>query len=254
MNFTTALRPHRALIGTIALLVLAACGSSSSSDPAPFDPSTVNANQIGTNWLENDTRDGGTVEIVDASTVAPLFGTGVLKMTTTDTMGGSSQAKAQLFNYYYASQQMPGEGTLLSQITELGYWCRRDSSSTNSAAQTIALNIEVDFVGDGSSYTTLVFEPVYNVYQQPMGVDSWQYWDAFDGGDAIWWSSKDIPGVCAFSCFVKWSDILAANPNARIVWGMGFSCGSGWAGDYCGYADGLAVGVDGETTVYNYEQ
>lgn len=242
------------LLAGVALL--AACGSSSSGDDTqPFDPSIVNANQIGTNWLENDTREGGTVGIVDASVIAPIFGTGVLKITTTDsTMGGSSAAKAQLFSYYNASQGVPGEGTLLSDITELGYWCRRDSASTNSAAQTIGLNIEVDFVGDGSSYTTLVFEPIYNVYQQAMAEDQWQYWDAFDGGNAIWWSSKDIPGVCAFSCFVTWNDILAANPNARIVWGLGFSCGSGWAGDFCGWADGLAVGVGGETTVYDFEQ
>ncbi len=141
-------------------------------------------------------------------------------MTTTDA-NGTSQAKAQLFNYSYI-------GTPLTQIDALSYWAYKSSVSTNSAAQTMGLNIEVDYVGDGSSFTTLVFEPVYNPGQGSILTDTWQYWDAFDGGNAVWWSTNDIPGVCAFNCFVSWDTILAANPNAKIVGGLGFNVGSGW--------------------------
>jgi len=52
-------------------------------------------------------------------------------------------------------------GTLLADIDSITYATYRDSSSTNSPAQYPAINIEVDYVGDGSSYTTLVWEPVY---------------------------------------------------------------------------------------------
>ena len=60
--------------------------------------------------------------------------------------------------------------------------------------------MEVDFVGDGSSFIPLVFEPIYNLDQQAMLLDSWQEWDAFAGGAAKWWSTRPIPGVCAFNC------------------------------------------------------
>ena len=125
-------------------------------------------------------------------------------ITTTDsTSGGSGAAKAQLYHYTWASQGQADAGTRLDELTALGYWARRDGTSTNNAAQAVSLNVEVDYVGDGSSYTTLVFEPVYNTYQQAQADDAWQYWDAIDGGNAVWWSSRAIPGVCAGSCFVR---------------------------------------------------
>ncbi len=253
---TQSLRLLPALTFSLAAALLAACGSSSSSPSATVavDPGTVTTDSIDSTWLTNDTREGGTVEMITGGVTAPLFGDGCLQISTTDsTAGGSSAAKAQLFIYDYASQGQPDAGTRLDEITELGYWARRDSSSTNPAAQTVSLNIEVDYVGDGSSYTTLVFEPIYNAYQQAMAVDTWQYWNAFDAGNAIWWSSRAIPGVCAGGCFVTWSDILAANPDARIVWGLGFNCGSGWSGDFTGQIDGLNVGVNGVTQTYDFE-
>jgi hypothetical protein len=247
------------IVLSCAALVLTACGSGSNDTqttptPTPPDPSMVTSASIGTTWLTNDTRMGGTVGMYMGPEVNGVFGAGALEMTTTDTMGGSSQAKAQLFNYDYIGPMPPGGmGTRLDEITALSYWVYRDGASTNNVAQTVSLNIEVDFVGDGSSYTTLVFEPTYNVYQQLMATDLWQFWDAFDGGNAIWWSTKDIPGVCAFNCYVTWNNILLANPNARIVGGLGFNCGSGWAGDFRGLVDGLTVGVNGQNITYDYE-
>jgi hypothetical protein len=86
-----------------------------------------------------------------------------------------------------------------------------------------------------------------------VATDTWQTWDALNGGAAIWWSSKSIPGVCAFDCFVSWSSILAANPDATILGGVGFDVGSDWAGMFTGNADALKVGIAGNTTTYNFE-
>lgn len=245
-----------ALWGLVAAM-LGSCGGSSSCPPPvepPPDPGLVTPASVGVTWMTSDTREGGAVDFVSGDDVAPLLGEGCLELTTTDsTGGGSSAAKVQLFTYAYASEGAPDAGTRLDEITRLGYWAFRDAGSTNPAAQTISLNIEVDFTGDGTSFTTLVFEPIYNLYQQPLVAGVWQYWDAFDGGNAIWWSSKDIPGVCAFSCFVTWDTILAANPDARILGGLGFNCGSGWAGDFRGLADGLTVGVNGTDLTYDFE-
>ena len=170
-------------------------------------------------------------------------------MTTTDA-SGSSNAKAQLFNYSYI-------GTPLASFDAISYSAYRSSSSTNSAAQTIGLNLEVDINGGAfvtGDFTTLAFEPVYQSGGVgAMATNTWQTWNAYNGGNAVWWSSKGIPGVCAFDCFVSWSSILAANPNATILGGVGFNVGSGWAGMFTGNADALHIGVAENTTVYNFE-
>lgn len=203
---------------------------------------TVMASDVGVSWSTADTRVGGASSFVMGPGTAPS-GLGSLQMTTT-----SGTAKAQFFNYDYI-------GKNLSDLDGLSYWAYRSSASTNSAGQTISLNLEVDNVGDGTGYTTLVFEPVY----QPGGVgamlvDTWQQWDAFNDGNAIWWSTKVIPGVPqAFSSYVTWDTIVSNNPNAKIKFGLGFNVGSGWAGQFSGAADELLVNFSGDATTYDFE-
>jgi len=213
---------------------------------------SVMPTDVGVNWFTNDTRPGGSSAFVVGPGSPPL-GVGSLQFATTDTMGGSSQAKAQLFNYQFGSLGVPGDGVSLADIDEMSYWSYRASSSTNPAAQTISLNMEVDNIGDGTGYTTLVFEPIYNPSQGAMALDTWQNWDAFDSGNAVWWSTMDILGVCAFNCFVPWSTILANNPDAEIIYAFGFNVGSGWVGNFEGYADTLTFGVAGDSTTYDFE-
>ena len=205
----------------------------------------VKNSDVGLSWLTADTRIGGNVSFISGPATAPL-GLGSLQMTTTDAYT-TSKAKAQLVTGNYI-------GVPLNTITSISYFAYRDATSTNSAAQTISLNIEVDFVGDGTSYTTLVFEPVY----QSGGVgamltNTWQTWDAFDGGNAKWWSTKPIPGVCDFNCFVTWNTILTNNPNAKVKGVFGFNVGSGWAGQFKGVVDALTVGISGIETTYDFE-
>ena len=210
---------------------------------------TVKSSDVGVNWFKAqpiaDTRTGGSVSFVMGPATSPL-GLGSLQMTTTDANGGS-QAKAQAVNGLLVD-------TLLNQITALNYYAYRDSTSTNSTAQTISLNMAVDFIGDGISFTTLVFEPVYQTGGVgAMQLNTWQLWDAFDSGNAVWWSTKPIPGVCDFNCFVPWSTILSNNPNAKVKGIFGFNIGSGWAGQFKGAVDALTVGVSGVDITYDFE-
>ncbi len=211
---------------------------------AAADTSTnvvVTSSDVGSSWSTADTSTGGAVSFVSGPGTA-LLGSGSLHITT-----DSGNAKAQLMNYSYI-------GTKLADLTALSYSDYRASDSTTNAAQRIGLNIEVDYAGDGSSYTTLVYEPNYQSGGSGALVsDTWQSWDAIDAGAAVWWSTKDIPGVCAFNCFVSWSTILTNNPNAKISGELGFNAGSGWAGMADENADNLAVGVSGNTTVYDFE-
>ena len=168
----------------------------------------------------------------------PPAGTGSLNLTTP-----TGADKATLFNYDHI-------GTALADIDALGYSTYRTSGG--SPNQVPALNIEVDVNGPETAggFTTLVFEPVYNTDQGAIVDGQWQTWNAF--GNATWWSTKDIPGVCAFTCYVSWNDIVAANPDATILGGFGVNQGSGNPA-LDANADALTIGVNGDSTVYDFE-
>jgi hypothetical protein len=163
-----------------------------------------------------------------------------------ETVTPTNSDKATLFNYQHI-------GTNLADIDKLGYATYQ--SSAGVPVQLPSINIEVDINGGSfvtGDFTTLVFEPVYNTLQGPIVPNTWQTWDAYNGGNAIWWSSKSIPGVCAFDCFVTWNQIVAANPNATILGGFGINQGSGNPA-LTASSDVLTIGSSGECVTYNFE-
>lgn len=164
----------------------------------------------------------------------PPLGDGSLQLTTVD--GGQ---KVFLFNYDHVSTQ-------LDDVDEIAYSTYRQAGNDQ---QVTSLNLQVDFNGPATGgFTTLVFEPVYNPDQGAVVNGVWQDWDAINGGAAIWWSTRDIPGVCAFTCYVSWEDILEANPDATILGGVGVNQGSG--------NPGLIANVDAFTfddVTYDFE-
>lgn len=172
----------------------------------------------------------------------PPLGIGSLALQT-PTAGD----KLTLFNYDHI-------GTALSDIIAIGYATYRDGDSvTGSPFQVPSINIQVDYNGSATGgFTTLVFEPVYNTDQGPVVDDEWQTWDAYNGGNAIWWSSRDIPGVCAANCFVTWNAIVAANPDAVILGGFGVNQGSG-NGGLIAAADALKLAYGDDCVTYDFE-
>jgi hypothetical protein len=168
----------------------------------------------------------------------PPLGTGSLEFTTAT--GGE---KVFLFNFDHV-------GTPLADINAIGYKTYRTSGSLQ---QVTALNIQVDFNGDATGgFTTLVFEPVYNTNQGAVVNGEWQTWDAYAAGQATWWSSRAIPGVCAFDCFVAWDTILVSNPDAVILGGFGVNQGSGNPGLVTA-VDALTLGAGDNVVTYNFE-
>jgi hypothetical protein len=194
----------------------------------------VDDSNLGVDWGVVEQRAGSTYAFASGPATPP-YGSGSFQITMADGVG-----KITLFTWNHV-------GTRLDSIASMGISTYRSSASTNPITQFPSINVEVDFVGDGSSFTTLVFESYYTYGQGAL--DTWQSWDAILGGDAIWWSTKDIPGVCAFNCFVSWDTIVANNPNAVISGGFGVNTGSGWNGNFEGAADGLAI----NGTVYDFE-
>lgn len=170
---------------------------------------------------------------------SPPAGTGSLQFSTP-----ASSDKAWLYNY----EQI---GTSLSAIDALGYSTYR---TVGTGQQVTSINIEIDFNGaDTGGYAVLVFEPVYNTTQGLVQDGVWQTWDAFNGGQAKWWSTRAMPGVCAFDCFVTWDTIVQNNPSASILGGFGVNQGSGNPA-LLAATDNLTIGKGGTPIVYNFER
>jgi len=159
--------------------------------------------------------------------------------------------KVYLFNFDHV-------GTFLSSIDAIGYSTYRDPTSvTTSPYQVTSINIQVDYNGPSvpGGFTTLVFEPVYNTSQGTVTPGTWQAWDAYNGGQAIWWSSRPINGCMtapAIPCYQSWNTILANNPNATILGGFGVNQGSG-NGGLTASVDALHLSYDGVCLTYDFE-
>jgi hypothetical protein len=168
----------------------------------------------------------------------PPLGTGSFELSTP-----TGSDKGTLFNYDYA-------GKPLSSVNALAYSTYRSAGNDQQVA---SLNVEVDVNGAApGGVTTLVFEPVYNTSQGAVVSNQWQTWDAYNGGNAIWWSSNPIPAAPNRDTFVSWNTIVAANPDAVIVGGIGINQGSGNPALVTA-VDALTVGAGGTTTTYDFE-
>jgi hypothetical protein len=221
-------RPKIISAAVAALAVAAPLGTASAATVV------VNEANIGVDWSTGDTRPGGSIAFVNEFGAPAGLGAGALQMTAVD-----SAAKAQ----FVTSQDA---GTLLADMSSIGYSTYRSSVSTGSAVQVPSINVAIDENGAATGgFTTLVFEPVYNTDQGAIVDNVWQSWDA--SGSARWWSTRPIPGVCAFECYVALDDILAANPDATIL-GYGVNLGSGNPGIVAA-VDGLTVGQ----TTFDFE-
>ncbi len=180
----------------------------------------------------------GTATFRSGPSVPPL-GNGSLELATS-----TGNDKVYAFNFDHVSAK-------LSDIDAMAYSTYR---SSGEAQQVAALNLQVDYNGPDTAYgfTTLVFEPVYNTEQGAVVSNAWQAWDAFKGGNAVWWSSGPIPGAPNRDTFVSWNTILSENPNATILGGYGVNQGSGNPA-LTTAVDKLSIGLSGTTTTYDFE-
>ena len=247
----------RATLLTVATFALAACASEPTSPPV-FDHEGS---------LAKSGSDNGAVVVTEADITrqpentpptdnwvlytrlagngafvlgpgSPPLGVGSLQLVTP-----TGADKVTLFNYDHV-------GTPLADIDAMSYATYRTSGTGDQVA---ALNIQVDVNGAApGGFTTLVFEPVYNTDQGAVVSGQWQEWDAYNGGQAIWWSSNPIPGAPNRDTFVTWDAIVAANPDAVIVGGFGVNQGSGNPA-LTSAVDKLTIGYDGMSVTYDFE-
>jgi hypothetical protein len=171
----------------------------------------------------------------------PPAGTGSFETVTP-----TGTDKVTLFNFDHT-------GTALSSVDAMGYATYRAANALDNDAQLPAINLQVDVNGAApGGFTTLVFEPVYNTGQQAIADNTWQTWDAYLGGQAIWWSSSPIPSAPNRDTFVTWDTIVAANPDAVIVGGFGVNQGSGNPA-LTASTDVLNISYGAVCVTYNFE-
>jgi hypothetical protein len=200
-----AVNLYTKLSSTIFVAVLVAVSSWTTygqQDPIVVSP----LNQHG--WTTADTRPGGAVTFVVDMT-APS-GNGALQLTTDLT----TTAKAQY---------MHDTNTLLSSVTELGYYTKQNSATFPEGAPSYQLATCLGGVMGATciGFTTLVFEPYQNPELGPVVPGTWQNWDVDQG---LFWSSKTfmcpngtIVGTSGGPATYTLSAIKTACPNAVVV-------------------------------------
>jgi hypothetical protein len=222
---------------SFGLVSLPVVSAASTTVVRSSDVTTQPENTLPTNNWVGYVRNAGAYSFVNGPANPPL-GQGSLQLTTP-----TGADKITVFNYDHT-------GTPLSAINAIGYSTYR---TTGSLQQDAALNIEVDANGSApGGFTTLVFEPVYNTDQGAVVSGSWQTWDAFNGGNATWWSSNPINGAPNRDTFVSWDTIVSMNPDAVIVGGFGVNQGSGNPG-LTTAVDKLIFGAGSDTFTYDFE-
>ena len=112
----------------------------------------------------------------------------------------------------------------------------------------------------------MVYEPYQDDTAGPMVDDTWQDWDAYNGGAAEWWVNTGVPG-CGQATPCSWNTIVGLFANATIE--EGINCGPGGVVAPCpgslglnqgsgnenthSNADALYVSVNGDETTYDFE-
>ena len=152
----------------------------------PDDMATSIADVIAepTSWFfyndENETIDNTLGSFVSGPDTPPL-GNGSVEISVSGTQ------RRNLATYQFS-------GTPLADITELKF-STYNASATNAGSpdRSAYLNFNVDFDGSDTWQRRLVFVPADN---GAVAQDSWQEWDALDGGDALWrYSGPTWPGT-----------------------------------------------------------
>lgn len=120
----------------------------------------------------------------------------------------------------------------LASVASLSY---RTYQLNGNAVALPSYQLVIDYDGGDTStgYNILVFEP----YLQPgfsNDLFTWKTWDALKSGDALWWSTKDLPGmnppkVGSNHQTWKFKDIVVQFPNA-VIKAYALNMGSGNAG------------------------
>ncbi len=199
-----------------------------------------------TGWLfYNDETDAGdpTLGSFVSGPGSPPHGVGSAQVSVSGTQ------RRNLATYAFA-------GTPLADITALKFTTYNPSAGNGGGSMRSAyLNFNVDFDGSDTWQSRLIFLPVDNgtVMQ-----DTWQEWDALEGGNANWrysgstWPVTGEPGATTKT----WSQILSDYPGIRIRVTdahVALRVGEPYASGYTENVDAFTFGTAAGTTTWVFE-
>ncbi len=199
---------------------------------------------------ENDTIDNTLGSFVNGPDIAPV-GDGSVQISVT----GSERRNLATYQF---------SGTKLADITDFSYNTYNPSAGNGGSVNRSGyFQFNVDFTGGDTWQKRLLFEPTANgtVVQ-----DTWQVWDMYQDGDALWsWSGLSGHGGGASAWpdgntneYRTWNELLTAFPNIAVrttdSW-MGVRVGSPYADGYTENIDGFTVGIKSgaTTTISTYD-
>lgn len=132
---------------------------------------------------------------------------------------GSVELTAEDDSEFYALGTYQFQSTRLSQITAIEYSTFQPDTNVGTDFQVGVLQFGIDFFGSNELFQgRLVYVPQANGYTPAQ--NTWQVWDAIDGGNAMWfyvggygiWPDSEIFDDEP----MRWADIVAKYPEARI--------------------------------------
>jgi hypothetical protein len=219
-------------------------------DATSSNPATVRADGLNKWFLYNDSNDtvDNTLGTFVLGPNTPPHGTGSVQFT----LGASPNDRKNVATYRFG-------GTALSSITTMGYTAY-SQSGVAGANESPYLNFNVDFNGTNAWQKRLVYVPSANQASVPQ--DTWNTFDAINGGNALWaWSGYAGNGNQwpdgNTSQYRTWSSILAAFPSASILstdsW-LGVRVGEPGPTGYTGAVDSFTFGTAAKTTVFDFEK
>jgi hypothetical protein len=154
-------------------------------------------------------------------------------------------------------------GLLLSSITHLSYSTFVQKANSDLDAPFLVLQVDGD--GDGVEDTHMAFNLKFEgekylkgrgiAAQGPVKKDIWQTWDALKGA----WFTGPVKTPDSGAPLYTIADYVKEHPNARIIndsTGGGIRLQAGgvpMANNFVGNADAFTIGVNGKTTVYDFE-
>ncbi len=184
-------------------------------------------------WREAHVQGSGNAEISNA---APRSGNGSLELTTT---GSGDRAR-----WLFGTDSFLGGTSMgrLDQLSDLSFDWFVSSLSTTSGNITPAFRLHLR---SGFTTTQLVWEGAYNGYSgtNPVPLDEWVFSDLMS-------ARFHTGGGADTQTLSYWMESW----GSRNVLGISIGVGSGWTGQFEGYADNVTIGFGGaDPNVWNFE-
>ncbi|HEX7024002.1 MAG TPA: right-handed parallel beta-helix repeat-containing protein [Gemmatimonadales bacterium] len=197
-----------------------------------------------TGWLfyndENDAGDPSLGTFVYGPGT-PVLGSGSVQISV------SGEHRRNLATYQFA-------GVALTDITILRFRTYNPSAGNGgSATRSAYLQFNVDFDGSDTWQRRLVYLPSQNgsVLQ-----NTWQEWDALNGGAALWGYSGGTWPVTGGTGTKTWTQIKSDYPDIRIRVTdaqLSLRVGEPYADGYTENIDSFTFGTAGGTTIFDFE-